>query len=1419
MEKILQAFSDIADVLPRLDRLKTAFPDDTNFDQVVGLIYSDIIEFHRRAYKFFRRKAWHLWFAFDWGLFERRFKTILQNLASHCDLLDKEAAATHFIEMKQLRERRQSEVDTYEQHRHTQMIQDVRNWLSAVEDQQENRLDGLSDRRQLETCDWILQDSQMQPWIDDDSGDAILWMTGIPGAGKSYLCSLLVENLRSQQRFSTLYYFCDHQSPGENACAMILRTLAVQLLQQNTDVASLVHQAYLMKASNRSVPTMKKLLAHVLPTSKVARIVIDGIDELDDATQQETLRSLVEIQKNAGQFCKLLFSSREEPKIKKSLTAKKHLKLGEKTLGGISLYIKESIKEIQIRFPGIDPNLINRAEHRLHSKAKGMFLWVRLVTKMLVDQISEWEFEHAIDELPDGLEEAYGIIKSRIHALCPVQLRQRAFSILYWVCVARRPVSLHEIVDGIALCPGQKTLSKRTRCSNPSRDVIEFCAPLLEVQKNGVVGLVHFSAKEYFVHEKSGHFVDLAEAHLKIAFSCVINLTSCLDLVRTNKDGLSGEDIESRVVQGYYGLQSYGQDFWAEHALEYLRRLDSQDSVSRELMSALQNFSQVWKHHTDTKTLLPIVLTSAETSSGLSTLYKFPPLHDFVSGWLHFQSEFQKMMPNLNDLGAQTKWRLETDGTVLSLIDSRLCIITERLLSMQSSQLPSHIDKDDFKDFKSRFKFLCRFHGCHCQFDSVKDRDCHEESHVLSFPCPQCDFSGRGFRSRKDLEKHTQKYHMSPDDFEIPENLHTMGGSIEEGSSVASRALDVSSGRSGRWTERGRKAIQQGFHDVLNRFESEIAAAKSNVSELGSKDINSLEETGPSLSQYTDEAATMMTLESIRHNVQDQKYESLADFKNDLSVLSRGPTAASVLGGDQRIESICDNELKKAMSAFSVFANFDDTNSMGVTSTAMSMNSTEQIRGSAKDFNGNTDMDGSKSIPFGVRVPHWSVPEMKQFPELLQRHGRNFASIADHLKTKTPEEVNQHFDLLSKGDAEFLSMADLADAKLQREASRTGTDVDCGDAELEIPRDDFADGISYDFLQSNQVSYTGPGFPPFGTSQSPLPPRQSSKSQAESHAEAEKDAGGPTRKKRRPPLRVPCPHCSINENGLRDEYALKKHIDRYHAATRKVWICEDISIDKRFLTRCKSCSANKRYTSKAKASNHLRKAHFVTETSGETLQRWMRETKEPNPKLQTPSADAAPMIRPTKKRATTRGTIFSVPPIKHHIDGARTLPSTILQVGSRTPSKSLSSPRPTSSLDDNVDEDEDTDASEVSVSSPEADSHMDDVLFEDISFDNFIPGNASQQRLLDNQTRAHWTNRALIKPDQVPRLPNLDSLQKTKCLDQVEALYSKLDNALGYSSQYKEALEDLTSLSRWLMRNLRDWRRHSTLAPDIPFSI
>ena len=270
MDKILEAYVDIACVLPRMDRLKNTFGDTADLQQVLGFIYSDIIEFHQRAYKMFRRRAWHIWFAFNWGLSEPRFKAIISRLASHCDLLDKEAASLHFLEMKAMRDKRLQEEEAFETIRQNQMLQDVLAWLSAAEDTQEEYLYRLSDQRQPGTCNFILQDPEISSWLDSEVGPDLIWMTGKPGAGKSFLCSLIVQNLQTRSETSSIYYFCGRTSMERDSCALVLRTLLNQLLRQNRELAPLIHQAYLTKGSTKSTPVLKRMLKEIVSSIKAS---------------------------------------------------------------------------------------------------------------------------------------------------------------------------------------------------------------------------------------------------------------------------------------------------------------------------------------------------------------------------------------------------------------------------------------------------------------------------------------------------------------------------------------------------------------------------------------------------------------------------------------------------------------------------------------------------------------------------------------------------------------------------------------------------------------------------------------------------------------------------------------------------------------------------------------------------------------------------------------------------------------------------------------------------------------------------------------------------------------------------------------------------------------------------------------------
>ena len=82
-------------------------------------------------------------------------------------------------------------------------------------------------------------------------------------------------------------------------------------------------------------------------------------------------------------------------------------------------------------------------------------------------------------------------------------------------------------------------------------------------------------------------------------------------------------------------------------------------------------------------------------------------------------------------------------------------------------------------------------------------------------------------------------------------------------------------------------------------------------------------------------------------------------------------------------------------------------------------------------------------------------------------------------------------------------------------------------------------------------------------------------------------------------LRLKCPLCSDYPDGFRSEHELRRHTNRVHKKTRKVWVTIDTSPDKSFLANCKACQTGKRYNECYNAASHLRRMHFHPHKRGE----------------------------------------------------------------------------------------------------------------------------------------------------------------------------------------------------------------------------
>jgi hypothetical protein len=136
-----------------------------------------------------------------WKTFESRFRSILEALSRHRQLIAQQAALLHYQQYQLDRQAMLSHIRQYQQDREKASADDqkreedearrkhreVLQWLSAAETTESDQQRYRETRRQYSgTGDWILENEKVKNWREEDTPiSSILWMNGKPGAGMS----------------------------------------------------------------------------------------------------------------------------------------------------------------------------------------------------------------------------------------------------------------------------------------------------------------------------------------------------------------------------------------------------------------------------------------------------------------------------------------------------------------------------------------------------------------------------------------------------------------------------------------------------------------------------------------------------------------------------------------------------------------------------------------------------------------------------------------------------------------------------------------------------------------------------------------------------------------------------------------------------------------------------------------------------------------------------------------------------------------------------------------------------------------------------------------------------------------------------------------------------------------------------------
>ncbi|KAF8454887.1 hypothetical protein BGX38DRAFT_1267506 [Terfezia claveryi] len=360
-----------------------------------------------------------------------------------------------------------------------------------------------SSRRQKGTGDWLFEQYAYESW---EKGQAnALWINGIPGSGKTFLTSniidRLIKNLPNGQ-YALAYCYCDFTENAASVPLNIIRTLLVQLLGEwNADCDEQFPDLFSMLRLGQGPPASIQALVELTERclglgSGEAFIVIDALDECTNRVDLlEYLCAIIPDKR----IHMLVTGRHEQDIIEKFGTLFHTISLADESselLKDMQHHLAEELKTPKwshLHHPKNSAMKAELEETLFKDSERNMFRWLQCQLDTLAKHKSNSTLRRALKNLPPDLFRAYERILLGIDAECT----ELAYKTLLWLATSIRRMTMDELVEALAIFEGQRSLDHEATV-NDALHLVRICGSLVEYDEDlDIVNLTHATVKDF----------------------------------------------------------------------------------------------------------------------------------------------------------------------------------------------------------------------------------------------------------------------------------------------------------------------------------------------------------------------------------------------------------------------------------------------------------------------------------------------------------------------------------------------------------------------------------------------------------------------------------------------------------------------------------------------------------------------------------------------------------------------------------------------------------------------------------------------------------------------------------------------------------------------------------------------------------